>query len=86
MKYEHKIYRCEWLLVIQTVDQYNSDTNEREIVGCFPTREMAVEKIPEFGYQHEFLKDRWIPHNKKHDYQIMKIVYHERLVPYISPP
>ncbi len=86
MHFEHKIYRCEWLIVIQEVDQYGNNMNEKTILNAFPRYYMAFEKMPEYGYEHEFVKGRWIPLNASHGYEELQIQYREQLVPYISPP
>ena len=85
MNFDHKIYRCEWQIVINNVDQYGN-YGDQITVASFPTFQMAFDKLPDYGYQHEFVKERWIPNNKEHDYQILDIQYKEVRVPYISNP
>jgi hypothetical protein len=86
MRFDHKIYRCEWQIVIQDVDQYGKNVDKKKAINALPTYEQAFEKMSEYGREHEYVKGRWIPHKPDHAYQILEIQYKEVQVPYISNP
>lgn len=71
--YVTKHYRIEWCVAIQDVDQYGRADGSPEILSAWPTRDQAVADLSNHGYESQYVKGRWIPHNKKHDYQILEI-------------
>jgi hypothetical protein len=71
--YVTKHYRIEWCVAIQDVDQYEQTTGNPEILSVWPTRDQAVADLSNHGHESQYVKDRWIPNNKKHDYQILEI-------------
>jgi hypothetical protein len=72
-EYVTKHYRIEWCVAIQDVDQYERTTGNPEILSVWPTRDQAVADLSKHGHESQYVKDRWIPNNKKHDYQILEI-------------
>jgi hypothetical protein len=77
VKFDHKIYRCEWQIVIQDVDQYGKNVDKKKLITALPTYEQAFDKMSEYGREHEYVKGRWIPHNPDHAYQFLEIQYKE---------
>lgn len=80
MGFKYKTVRCEWLVVIQDVDQYGMSTKDREILGSHSTHEEAVAAMPSHGREHEWVKGCWIPFNPQHSYRRLEVQYREVLV------
>ena len=73
-----KTLRCEWQVVICQVDQYgcrlqNSDT----ILARWPTSEEAYADLPNHGFEHMYVKGRWLPNNAISAYEWLEVVYRE---------
>ena len=74
--FKYKTYRCEWQIVNQPVGQYGEDTGVATILAMWPTYEEALADRPYHGYEHRYVKDRWIP-NGAGDYEMLEIRYRE---------
>lgn len=58
-----KMFRCEWQIVNQPVGQYGENNGEATVLWSWPTYEEAVADRPNHGYEHQYVKGRWIPKN-----------------------
>ena len=76
-----KMFRCEWQIVNQPVGQYDENNGEATVLWSWPTYEEALADRSNHGYEHEFVKDRWIP-NEAGEYEMLEIRYKEVLVSY----
>jgi hypothetical protein len=57
-----KTIRCEWQVVIQQVDQYGCNYPTSAVVlDRWPTAEEAYADLPNHGFEHEYVKGRWLP-------------------------
>ena len=73
-----KTLRCEWLVVIQQVDQYGSFLpNQRSILARWPTADEAYNDLPNHGVEHKHVKGRWIPNSPMHAYEYLEVQYRE---------
>lgn len=74
-----KTLRCEWLVVIQQVDQYGCPQRGdfRSILAIWPTADEAYADLPNHGVENEFVKGRWIPKNPMHAYEYVQVQYRE---------
>ena len=73
-----KTLRCEWLVVIQQVDQYGASAHgQRSILARWPTADEAYNDLPNHGVEHEHVKDRWIPNSPMHAYEYLEVQYRE---------
>jgi len=75
--FKYKTVRCEWQIVIQDVDQYGKSTRDRRLLVSHPCYEEAKADMWRYGYEHEFVKDRWIPYDANHSFQMLEIQYQE---------
>lgn len=79
-EFMHKTVRCEWQIVNQSVGQYGEHDDLAVVVlSAWPTYEEAAADRPNHGYEHEYVKGRWIP-NGAGNYQNLEIRYREVLV------
>lgn len=74
--FKYKTYRCEWQIVSQPVGQYGEDYGQATVLWSWPTYEEALADRPNHGYEHEFVKDRWVP-NGSNGYEDLEIRYRE---------
>lgn len=73
-----KKLRCEWQVVIQQVDQYGCSIHDsRVVLARWPTYEEAYQDLPNHGYEHEFVKGRWIPADAISVYEYLEVQYRE---------
>lgn len=73
-----KTLRCEWLVVIQQVDQYGANLNgNRSILAIWPTADEAYADLPNHSVESEFVKGRWIPKSPMHAYEYVQVQYRE---------
>ena len=73
-----KTLRCEWLVVIQQVDQYGaSNRGQRSILARWPTADEAYNDLPNHGVELEHVKGRWIPNSPMHAYEYLEVQYRE---------
>ena len=76
-----KMFRCEWQIVSQPVGQYGENDGSATVLWSWPTYEEALADRHNHGYEHEFVKDRWIP-NGAGEYEMLESRYREVLVSY----
>ena len=74
--FKFKTFRCEWQVVIQPVGQYGENDGGAVVISGWPTYEEAVADRPNHGYEHQYVKGRWVP-NGANDYQNLEIRYKE---------
>jgi hypothetical protein len=72
-----KTLRCEWQVVIQQVDQYGRWADGRVVLASWPTYEEAYADLPNHGYEHEYVKGRWIPNDGISGYELLQVQYRE---------
>lgn len=73
-----KTLRCEWQVVIQQVDQYGCNINDsRFVLSRWPTYEEAYNDLQNHGYEHKYVKERWIPNDRISDYEWLQVQYRE---------
>jgi hypothetical protein len=73
-----KTLRCEWLVVIQQVDQYGAPCKgQRSILSIWPTADEAYADLPNHAVESEYVKGRWIPKNPMHAYEYVGVQYRE---------
>jgi hypothetical protein len=73
-----KTLRCEGQVVIQQVDQYGCSIRDvRVILSRWPTYEEAYADLPNHGYEHEYVKGRWIPNDDISAYEYLEVQYRE---------
>jgi hypothetical protein len=73
-----KTLRCEWQVVIQQVDQYGCNySNSAVVLARWPTYEKAYNDLKNYGYEHEFVKGRWIPNDATSAYEWLEVQYRE---------
>lgn len=77
--FKYKTYRCEWQIVSQPVGQYGENDGEATVLWSWPTYEQALADRPNHGYEHEYVKSRWVP-TAAGDYEMLEIRYKEVLV------
>ncbi len=76
----YKTYRCEWQVVIQQVDQYGCPINGSDtILAKWPTVDEAYADLPNHGWEHKFVKGRWVPANAISVYESLEVRYKEVL-------
>ena len=75
-EYKYKTFRCEWQIVSQPVGQYGENDGVAAVLLSWPTYEEAAADRPNHGYEHQYVKGRWIP-NGASDYQNLEIRYKE---------
>ena len=61
--FKYKTVRCEWQIVSQPVGQYGENDGAAAVLWSWPTYEEAAADMPNHGYQHQYVKDRWLPKN-----------------------
>ena len=77
----YKTYRCEWQIVIQQVDQYGRPLPNSEIIlARWPTADQAYVDLSNHGYEHEYVKGRWIPNDAISVYEYLEVHYREVIV------
>ena len=74
--FKYKTLRCEWQIVNQPVGQYGENNGAAAVLSAWPTYEEAAADRPNHGYEHQYVKGRWIP-NGASDYQNLEIRYKE---------
>ena len=74
--FKYKTYRCEWQIVNQPVGQYGEDAGVALVLAIWPTYEEALADRPYHGYEHQYVKDRWVP-NGAGGYENLEIRYKE---------
>lgn len=79
-EFKYKTFRCEWQVVNQPVGQYGENDGAATVLRAWPTYEEALADRPNHGYEHKFVKDRWIPNEAADEYQILEILYREIMV------
>jgi hypothetical protein len=73
-----KTLRCEWLVVIQQVDQYGVPfQGQRSILSIWATADEAYADLPNHGVESEYVKGRWIPKSAMHGYEYVQVQYRE---------
>ncbi len=73
-----KTLRCEWQVVIQQVDQYGCNyPNSAVVLARWPTAEEAYRDLSNHGYEHEYVKGRWIPNGAISAYEYLEVQYRE---------
>lgn len=73
-----KTLRCEWQVVIQQVDQYGCKyPNSAVVLESWPTADEAYNDLPNHGYEHEYVKGRWIPNGAISAYEWLEVQYRE---------
>lgn len=73
-----KTLRCEWLVVIQQVDQYGVPCQgQRSILAIWPTADEAYADLPNHGDESVYVKGRWIPKSAMHGYEFIEVQYRE---------
>ena len=73
-----KKLRCEWLVVIQQVDQYGAPrAGQRSILACWPTDLEAYTDLSNHGRPDPYVTGRWIPANRMHAYEYLEVQYRE---------
>jgi len=72
-----KTLRCEWQVVIQQVDQYGRWADGRVVLASWPTYEEAYVDLLNHGYEHEYVKGRWIPNDAISAYEWLEVQYRE---------
>jgi hypothetical protein len=75
-----KTFRCEWQVVIQQVDQYGHPfpyLGAGEVLSRWPTAEEAYADLPNHGFEHEYVKGRWIPNGGFSAYVQLEVQYRE---------
>jgi len=77
--FKYKTYRCEWQIVNQPVGQYGENHGEATVLWSWPTYEQALADRPNFGHEHQYVKDRWVP-TGGNDYEVLEIRYKEVIV------
>lgn len=76
-EFKYRTVRCEWQIAIVDTDQYGHKENTVAILEAFPTYDLAAANRPKYGVRHQYVQDRWIPHNPTHAYQTLEIRYRE---------
>lgn len=76
--FKFKIYRCEWQVRHINVDQYGKEMSEVSH-WSFGTFDEAKDFRPTVAEQHQYVKDRWMPIGRTHDYCEVVIEYKEVL-------
>ena len=81
--FTYQVRRAEWRVVRYSVDQYGmrSSPIDEETLSTWPTVELARADLPNHGYEHKHITGRWIPHDKRHDYEEVAVAYREVVVP-----
>lgn len=78
IKIHIKKLRCEWQVVIQQVDQYGCSIHDgRVVLARWSTYEEAYNDLPNHGYEHEFVKGRWVPNGAISAYEWLEVQYRE---------
>ncbi len=73
-----KTLRCEWQVVIQQVDEYGCNyPNSAVVLARWPTAEEAYRDLPNHGYEHEYVKGRWIPNDAICAAEWLEVQYRE---------
>ncbi len=76
--FKTKTFRCEWQVVIQQVDQYGCPIRDSKVIlDRWPTPDEAYADLPNHGYEHEFVKGRWIPNDAISAYEWLEVQYRE---------
>ncbi len=76
----YKTYRCEWQIVIQQVDQYGCPINGSvTVLAKLATADEAYADLPNHGYEHKYVKGRWIPLRAISAYEYLEVQYKEVL-------
>lgn len=78
----YQLRRAEWRVVKYEVDQYGQIMSDTETtLSTWPTVELARADLPNHGSEHKHVSGRWIPHDKRHDYEEIRVAYREVVVP-----
>lgn len=81
--FAYQVRRAEWRIIRYNLDQYGMRQTgwDDEVLATWPTRELAVADMPNHGYEHKHVTGRWIPHDKRHDYEEIAVMHREVVVP-----
>lgn len=80
--FTYQLRRVEWQVVYYTVDQYGMPNKlSEQTLSRWPSRELALADLPNHGYEHKYVTNRWIPNNSKHDYEQISVAYREVVIP-----
>jgi hypothetical protein len=75
----YKTYRCEWQVVIQSVDQYGRIDGHAKVLTCWRNREEAYMDLPNHGRKHKYVNGRWVPNDAISEYVLLEVRYEEVL-------
>ncbi len=76
-EFTYILKRAEWQVVIQQVDQYGRPNDLPDTLSSWATREEAVADLPNHGFEHHYVKGRWVPFGAAHGYENLEIQYRE---------
>jgi len=77
-----KTLRCEWQVVVtqQTYDYDYTRHTSAKVLSRWPTAEEAYNDLSNHGYEHKYVKNRWVPNDATSEYECLEVRYQEVLV------
>jgi hypothetical protein len=84
--FKYKTVRCEWQIVIQSVDEYGNPIREsyardcratRTVLAIWPTAKEAYADLFNHGTMHKYVKGRWVPNGARSEFECLEVQYRE---------